>query len=71
MTRQQLIEINREFRRKDESAKWPIRGRFNATERAIRQARRFRQDYGDLHADEYSALLDQLISTIVNDPRNF
>ena len=71
MTRQQLIEINREFRRKDESAKWPIRGRFNVTERAIRQARRFRQDYGDLHADEYSALLDQLISTIVNDPRNF
>jgi len=53
--------INRAFRAIDESQKWPIRGRFNATERAIRQARSY-----DSAGLEYVYLLDGLISEIVN-----
>ena len=31
-----IREINRHFRNEDESDKWPICGKFNVTERAIR-----------------------------------
>lgn len=59
-----IRQINKEFRAKDDSHLWPILGKFNATERAIRQARKF-------DTDEYEELLDELISKIVNDERNW
>jgi hypothetical protein len=59
--------INKEFRMQDTSNLWPIRGRFNVTERAIRQARK--QDCKG-YGLEYANLLDKLISDIVNDPKN-
>jgi hypothetical protein len=63
--------INREYRRQDESHLWPIRGRFNVTERAIRQARAFMRDCGSLEPLEYAYTLDSLLSEIVNDEGNW
>lgn len=63
-------KINKYFRLHDESNKYPICGRFNATERAIRRLRRNGTTgslyYGGL---EYYLALDREISLIVNDPR--
>jgi len=59
--------INREFRAQDESHLWPVDGRFNATEREIRQAREFRRlSGGSVYGLEYCYLLDELLSSIVN-----
>jgi len=59
--------INRAFREQDESHLWPVDGRFNATERAIRQAREFRRLSGaSINGLEYCYLLDELLSNIVN-----
>lgn len=60
-------EINRLFRKQDESHLAPIYGRFNATERAIRRLRRAEAD-GAVIGDglEYSYALDAEISNIVN-----
>ena len=55
----------------DESYKWPICGKFNVTERAIRKARQFQREYGELSEMEYQLLLGDLISNIVNDPKNW
>ena len=63
--------INREFRRLDESNLWPISGKFNATERAIRQARKFMRDCGEIDPLAYALTVEQSISTIVNDERNW
>jgi hypothetical protein len=63
----QLRAINKLYRLQDSSNLWPINGRFNATERAIRKARKFDCKVYDL---EYACLLDSLISSIVNDPKN-
>ena len=59
--------INRLFRAQDESHLYPIRGRFNATERAIRRIRDARRD-GVVMGDglEYAYALDAEISRIVN-----
>jgi len=62
--------INRIYRNQDESHLWPISGRFNVTERAIRKAREFQRASGAVYGLEYCYLLDDLISKIVNDPRN-
>lgn len=60
-------QINAYFRENDESHKWPICGRFNATERAIRRIRRRRREglcvYPGL---EYYLTLENEISVIVN-----
>lgn len=59
--------INREFRRQDESHLWPISGRFNATERAIRRLQREAREglcIGD--GLEYALSLEAEISRIVN-----
>ena len=61
--------VNRMFRANDESHKWPINGRFNVTERAIRRLRRAQAD--GLVADDYEAALEAEISAIVNDERNW
>jgi len=63
--------INREYRAQDESHLWPIRGRFNVTERAIRQARKFQTASGAVYGLEYCYLLDSLQSEIVNNEGNW
>ena len=54
--------INKIFRKQDESHLWPISGRFNVTNRAIRKARKFDPCYGL----EYCLLIDHIISEAVN-----
>lgn len=64
-----IRKTNKEFRASDESYLWPIDGRFNATERAIRRIRHLQQQ--GLVIDDiasYRALLDDLISVVVNSP---
>ena len=62
-----IRKINALFRKNDESHLWPICGRFNVTERAIRRIRRLRQQglcvYPGL---EYYLTLEREISDIVN-----
>ena len=61
--------VNREFRAKDESHLWPINGRFNVTERVIKRIQHL-QRLGLIIDDieSYRALLDSLISLVVNSP---
>ena len=61
-----ITAINKLYRAQDESNLWPISGRFNCTERAIRQARKYQAASGAVYGYEYSMLIDQLISDIVN-----
>ena len=57
-------QINAYFRKNDDSHLWPICGRFNATERAIRRVRRMGlAGYGGL---EYYLTVEREISEIVN-----
>ena len=59
--------INREFRAADESHLWPVNGRFDATERAIRRVYRYMRESGeDLAGLEYALALDAELSRIVN-----
>ena len=71
MTKLEQIEngskrvINAYFRANDESHKWPICNKFDATERAIRRLRRSGMyPHGGL---EYFCALDAEISRIVNE----
>lgn len=67
-----IREINRHFRYEDESDKWPICGKFNVTERAIRRVRKQIHDglaIGDSRA--YYLILEQEIGRIVNDEKNW
>lgn len=66
--RANIAAINKAFRAQDESDKWPIRGAFNVTERAIRRVRA--QGCGDL-GYAYAATLDAEISEIVNNEKNW
>ena len=62
--------INAYFRKNDDSNLWPICGRFNATERAIRRVRKFEREYGEKLFDlNYYLAIKNEISNIVNDPR--
>ncbi len=62
-----VAEVNRLFRRHDESHLWPIQGRFNATERAIRRVRNnILRHIGSTGGCEYAAILDAEIGQIVN-----
>ena len=60
--------INKQYRAQDDSHLWPILGKFNATNRAIRKARDFRRLYGTILGLEYCYLLEGIMSEIVNDP---
>lgn len=60
-------QINAYFRKHDESHLWPICGRFDATERAIRRTRR--NGFGIYGGLEYYLALESELSRIVNDPR--
>ena len=58
--------INKLYRQQDESSLYPINNRFNVTERAIRQSRKFQQSSGAIYGLEYCYHLESLISSIVN-----
>ena len=65
-----IRQINAYFRRNDESHLWPVLGRFNVTERAIRRIRRLRRMGMEVNSGyEYYLTLEREISEIVNDPR--
>lgn len=60
-------QINAYFRKNDDSHLWPICGRFNATERAIRRVRRLRRQGREVHPGlEYYLTLEGVLSEIVN-----
>ena len=56
-------QINKYFRKNDDSNKWPICGKFNATEMAIRKVRK---NFSELQGLEYALTLEGEISRIVN-----
>ena len=62
-----IRRINGLFRAQDESDLYPICGRFNATERAIRRLRKAQADGACISPGlEYALALDAEISAIVN-----
>lgn len=64
-----IRQINAYFRKNDDSHLWPICGRFNATERAIRRLRMMRRQGLDINSGlEYYLSLEAKIIRIVNDP---
>ncbi len=65
-----IADINRLFREHDESHLWPVLGRFNATERAIRRIRRnILRHIGSTGGCEYACILDAEIAQIINSNR--
>ena len=67
-----IREINRHFRNEDDSDKWPICGKFNVTERAIRKLREYRRQGMEINEGlEYYLALEAEIGNIVNDERNW
>jgi hypothetical protein len=58
--------INKLYRQQDESHLYPVNGKFNATERAIRRVRKM--GYA-IYGLEYCYALDGEISNIVNNMR--
>ena len=62
-----IRQINKHFRNEDDSDKWPICGKFNVTERAIRKIRKQGLNGGL----EYYLALEAEISRIVNDEKNW
>ncbi len=71
MTREELIQVNREIRKADDSHKWPIRGRFNVANRAIRRVRKnFSEYFHEWCEEEYRETVRREESEIVNNPKN-
>lgn len=66
VTGMSIRKINRLFREHDESHLWPICGRFNATERAIRRLRKVMRCDGSTGGFEYALMLDEEIGRFVN-----
>ena len=65
-----IRKINALFRKNDESRLYPICGRFNVTERAIRRIRQRRREGLCVNDGlEYYLTLENEIREIVNDPR--
>jgi hypothetical protein len=67
----QRVLINRMFRAQDDSDKWPISGKFSVTERAIRHANKFERDSDVMSPLEYALFLEEDMSRIVNDSKNW
>lgn len=65
MTKRQLLTT---YRANDTSHLWPIRNKFNATERAIRHCRKLAAETGHPYSAEE---LNAAINTIVNNPKNW
>ena len=60
-------QINAYFRKKDESHLYPVCGRFNATERAIRRVREQKRQGLECHPGlEYYLTLERELSNIIN-----
>lgn len=60
-------QINAYLRKNDDSHLWPVCGRFNATERAIRRVRRLRKQGLDIYDGlEYYQTVEREICEIVN-----
>jgi hypothetical protein len=64
--RANIAAINRLFRQQDESNKFPINGKFDATERAIRRVRKAAKHTGGSYGLEYAYAIDAELSEIVN-----
>lgn len=72
LTLSDVRKVNRRLRKIDNSNLWPIRGRFNVTERAIRRVRQLRRDgLGIDSRVEYHQVVENEIGQIVNDERNW
>ena len=63
--------INKDYRQQDQSALWPIRGRFNVTARAMRHVNEFERSNGAVAGLEYCYILEDAMSRIVNDESNW
>lgn len=60
-------QIDREFLKQDDSRLWPVRGKFNATKRAIGRIKRAEKNGLYIESPlEYALTLDAEISSIVN-----
>jgi len=60
-------QIFKEFREKDDSKLFPVCGKFNATERAIRRLYKFESAYGErLEGLHLELWLENEITNIVN-----
>jgi hypothetical protein len=62
----QIRAINALFRAQDESSLWPINGRFNATERGIRNTQKLMLATGETDILVYALALEEEITRIVN-----
>jgi hypothetical protein len=70
LSRKQKSVINQGFRGQDDSGLHPIYGRFNVTNRAIRQAQEIARVNGEFSSElEYTMCLEELMSRIVNDTK--
>jgi hypothetical protein len=58
--------INKLFREQDDSHLWPVSGKFNVTERAIRKANKMEQANGSMSPLEYALFIEHESSRIVN-----
>ena len=67
VTDMSVRQINALFRAHDESHLWPVCGKFNVTERAIRRLRKVMQCNGSTGGFEYALMLDDEIGRIVNE----
>lgn len=59
-------KVNRILRLLDESGKFPIHGRFNATNRAIRRLNQYERSNGVMGLYEYLAVFENEVRNIVN-----
>ena len=58
--------INKAYRDMDESRLWPICGRFNATNRAIRRVNNYERNAGTVSPLERAYMIEGELSQIVN-----
>ena len=59
-------QINKMYRLQDDSSLYPINGRFNVTERAIRKVCKLERQTDIMGSLEYALSLEQEMSDIVN-----
>jgi hypothetical protein len=74
LDRAAIVALNRAMRAEDQSDQWPISGRFNVTDRAIRRVTRsehWREYAGEYGPLEYVLAVYDEIGNIVNDPATF
>ncbi len=68
----ELKESNRTLRAADDSHLWPISGKFNATDRAIRRVRKAMSEGLDIEtAEDYEEVVGNEVGRIVNNEGNW